>query len=184
MYVRFLESSKNEATLECWSHGWQMKWVLACEPVTQSHSWGVPHVSSDISNIRVNEVAKFLGAPFQKHQDMQPPLTDKWWKWLRCTMHQAGIRDLQGTSPPHCPPRGGEIWKDNAHPHSFQLVRFIPTEWLLYEMLWPTEQLFQSHLMIQRERKTAEQAKSWYPEPVQVLKDNTYTVHWRHLWFS
>ena len=27
-------------------------------------------------------------------------------------------------------------------------------------------------------------SKSWYPEPVQVLKDNTYTVHWRHLWFS
>ena len=40
--------------------------------------------------------------------------------------------------------------------------------------LVPTEQLFQSHLMIQREQKTAEQAKSWYPEAAQVLKDNTH----------
>ena len=35
--------------------------------------------------------------------------------------------------------------------------------------------------MIQRERKTAEQAKSWYPEAAQVLKDNTYI---EYIWDS
>ena len=70
-------------------------------------------------------------------------MTNKWWKSLKWTLH--------ANSPNSS---GSETWKDNAHLHSFQLVRFIPrspTEWLLDERPWPTEQPFRSHLVIQRE---------------------------------
>ena len=49
-----------------------------------------------------------------------------------CTQaHKTGIGDIQGTSPLHCPPRDSETRKDNAHPHSLQLICLIsrsPTE--------------------------------------------------------
>ena len=126
---------------------------------------------------------KQLSTARKKHQSMQPPMTDKWWKWLRCSLltgSQAGIGDTCETSPIHCPLQDSETRKDNALPHSLHLICFICgslTGWLLDELAWSAKQPF----WIFRENEVAVTGDSSKMYHGVLIPEQDQQVH-RYLW--